>query len=82
MQIEDTMEVNAKADLRKFTLRLGPEAVQELEWISRQYGGISLSEVFRRAVATEKYLLEQQKAGQAIILENKMTGRQRELTFR
>ncbi len=70
------------AEPKKLTLRLGPEAVADLEWIARKYGGITLTEVFRRAVATEKYILEQQDAGEVVLLENKRTGRQRELAFR
>jgi len=74
--------VATKPDVKKLTLRLGVEAVSDLAWVAQQYGGISLTEVLRRAVATEKYLLEQQKAGDVIILENKRTGRQRELALR
>jgi len=71
-----------RTEVRKFTLRMAPDAVKELEWISKKYGGISLTEVLRKAVATEKYLLEQQEAGDVIVLENKRTGRQRELALR
>ena len=67
---------------KKFTLRLGAEAVADLDWIATKHGGITLTEVLKRAVATEKYLLEQQELGEAIVLENKRTGRQRELVFR
>jgi len=75
-------QVVSKDDMKKFTLRLGPDAVSDLDWISKKYGGINLTEVLRRAVATEKYLLEQQENGDVVILENKRTGRQRELAFR
>jgi hypothetical protein len=68
--------------LKKFTLRLGDEAVKDLNWISTQLGGITITEVLRRAIAMEKYLLEQRAAGDVIVLENKRTGRQRELTYR
>lgn len=71
-----------KPETKKLTLRLGPEAVADLAWVASQYGGITLTEVLRRAVATEKYLLEQQQAGDVIVLENKRTGRQRELALR
>jgi len=67
---------------RKFTLRLGLEAARDVEWIAQKHGGVSITEVFRRALATEKYLLEQQDAGDVIVLENKRTGRQRELALR
>jgi hypothetical protein len=67
---------------RKFTLRLGREAVSDLEWIADQYGGITLTEVFRRAVATEKFLLQRQRNGDIILLENGKSGQQRELVLR
>lgn len=82
MTAEMTERRVVKSDGKKLTLRLGPEAVADLDWIARQYGGITLTEVLRRSVATEKYLLEQQKLGEVIVLENKRTGRQRELAFR
>ncbi len=68
-------------DGKKLTLRLGSEAVADLEWIAKQLGGITLTEVIRRAVATQKYLLDQQELGDVIVLENKRTGRQRELAL-
>lgn len=67
---------------KKFTLRLGDEAVADLDWIAKQHGGITITEVLKRALATEKFLLEQQKANQAILLEDRSNGRQRELIFR
>ena len=67
---------------KKLTLRLGAEAVEDLNWIARKHGGITLTEVLKRAVTTEKYLLEQRDSGEVILLENKRTGRQRELVFR
>ncbi|MEI9853073.1 MAG: hypothetical protein WDN24_22010 [Sphingomonas sp.] len=76
------MSIDPPDEGRKFTLRLGREAVSDLEWIADQYGGITLTEVLRRAVATEKFLLEQQRGGHAIVLENRQSGRQRELVLR
>ena len=67
---------------RKFTLRLGREAVADLQWIAEQYGGITFTEVLRRAVETEKFLLQQQLADEMILLENRKSGRQRELLLR
>ncbi len=67
---------------RKFTLRLGPEAVKDVEWIAEQYDGATITEVIKKALATEKYLLEQQNAGEIIVLENKSSRRQRELVLR
>jgi hypothetical protein len=67
---------------RKFTLRLGGEAVADLQWIADQYGGITFTEVFRRAIETEKFLLQQQRDDHMILLENRKSGRQRELVLR
>jgi hypothetical protein len=75
-------EAETKEDTKKFTLRLGPESMRDIEWISNKYGGISFTEVFRKSIALEKYLLEQREAGDVILLENKRTGRQREVAFR
>jgi len=72
----------SKPQLKKFTLRLGGDAVADLDWISQKYGGITTTDVFRRSVQTEKYLLEQQEAGETIVLENNKTGRQRVLVLR
>lgn len=67
---------------KKFTLRLGPEAARDVEWLAQKLGGITMTEVFKRSLATEKYLLEQQEAGDVVLLENKRTGRQRELALK
>lgn len=80
VQVEDRMQPQAEG--KKLTLRLGAQAVADLNWVASQYGGITLTEVLRRSVATEKYLLEQQQLGEVIVLENKRTGRQRELALR
>ena len=71
-----------KSDIKKFTLRLGPDAFSELEWLSRKHGNISIAEVLRRAVSTEKFFVEQKELGETVLLENKRTGRQRELVMK
>jgi hypothetical protein len=73
---------SSRPEGRQVTLLLGAEATSDLQWISRQYGGIPLTDVIRRAVATEKYLLQQQCNGEMIVLENRQTGDQRELILR
>lgn len=72
---------NAETEGRKLTLQLGAEAVSDLRWIANQYGGIAISDVLRRAVATEKYLLEQQRSGNIIVFENLKTGAQQEFVL-
>lgn len=76
------MSENLPDEGRKFTLRLGREAVSDLQWIADQYGGITITEVIRRAVATEKFLLQHQRMGNAILIENRESGKQRELLLR
>ena len=79
----DSKEINDNdPNITKFILRLGPDAMEALRWIQRERGVGTLTEVFCRAIATEKFLLEQQKAGEEIILENKNTGEQRILHLR
>lgn len=73
----------AQNDAKKsFTLRLSKKALADLKWISDHYGGISITEVLRRAVATEKLLLENQISGNELIIEDSETKRQKILTLR
>jgi len=65
----------------KLTLRLSPDARASLEWISQQYGNVSLAEVIRKALSTEKFLLEQRAKGASILIEDN-SGRMKELIFR
>ena len=65
----------------KITLRLSADARATLEWIAAKYGSVSLSEVIRRALGTEKFLLEQREKGASILIEEK-DGRLKELVLR
>lgn len=65
----------------KITLRLSADARAALEWISAQYGNVSLAEVIRKALSTEKFLLEQKAKGSAILIED-VGGKQREIILR
>jgi hypothetical protein len=65
----------------KITLRLSPDARTAMEWIATKYGNVSLAEVIRRALGTEKYLLEQREKGAAILIEEP-GGRIKELVLR
>jgi hypothetical protein len=60
----------------RYTLRLGPEAMETVNWIKKKRQVSNLTEVFRRAIATEKFLLESEEQGDVIILEDK-SGKQR-----
>jgi predicted DNA binding CopG/RHH family protein len=66
---------------KRFTLRLSPEAVATLDWISQSRGGISYQEVIRRALGTEKFLLSLIEDGASIIVE-KSGSRPKEIVFR
>jgi Ribbon-helix-helix protein, copG family len=76
--MSDTREYNSENDeVTKFTLRLGPEAMKTLRELKKRRGAQTFTEVFRHAIATEKFLFDRQDEGDEIILENRNTGRQR-----
>lgn len=66
---------------KRFTLRLSPEAVATLDWISHSRGGVSYQEVIRRALGTEKFLLSLIEEGASIVVE-KDGSRPKEMIFR
>lgn len=66
---------------KRFTLRLSPEAVATLDWISHSRGGVSYQEVIRRALGTEKFLLSLIDDGASIIVERD-GARPKEVVFR
>lgn len=66
---------------KRYTLRLSPEAAETLEWIANARGGVSAAEVIRRALGTERILIEEAKGGSAIVLE-RPGQRPRELVLR
>jgi hypothetical protein len=65
----------------RITLRLGPKAMETLRWLQRKRGVSSMTDVFRHALSTEKFLYERQDAGEDIILENRDTKAQRILAL-
>jgi hypothetical protein len=75
--MSDAREQNENEGVTKFTLRLGPEAMATLKWLKERRDVQTLTEVFRHAIATEKFLFDRQDAGDDIVLENRNTGRQR-----
>lgn len=66
---------------KRFTLRLSPEAVETLDWISSRRSNASYQEVIRRALGTEKFLLKLIEEGASIIVE-KEGSRPKEIVFR
>lgn len=75
-------QVNMSDNLTKVSLRLTPEAMDTVNALKEHYGIKNLSEVFRKALGTEKYLVEQLKTNHRILIENKDDGITRELVLR
>jgi hypothetical protein len=55
----------------RLTLRLSPDARETLEWIASRRGSVSFVEVIRRALGTERCIMEQQLVGARILVEPK-----------
>ncbi|MEO0561708.1 MAG: hypothetical protein AAF125_06325 [Chloroflexota bacterium] len=72
---------NNKNHEKRFTLRLSPEAVETLDWISSRRSNASYQEVIRRALGTERLLLKLVEDGYSIIVE-KEGARSKEIVFR
>ena len=53
----------------RLTLRLSPEARETLQWIADQRGGVPFVEVIRRALGTERLLIDARKHGARILVE-------------
>lgn len=70
-----------KTPEKRYTLRLSPEAAETLEWIAQARGGVTIAEAIRRALGTERLLLEQIQEGYAVVLE-KPGNRTKELILR
>jgi len=75
----DEPEQDKAAD--KLTLRLSADNRKVLEWIASRYGNITLAEAVRRALGTEKFLLEQKEKGASILIQES-DGRVKEIVFR
>jgi predicted transcriptional regulator len=70
VQLRDVVELPAEVSDRetRLTLRLSPEARQTLDWIAKERD-VSLSEVIRRALGTEKFLIEVSKRKARILVD-------------
>jgi hypothetical protein len=64
----------------KTSLSLTPEALETVQDIARS-NGVSMADVIRRAIDTEKFLRDVQNEGAKIIVEGKDKSR-REIVFR
>jgi predicted transcriptional regulator len=66
--------------VRKVTVNLSDETIKDLKEVADKRG-ISLTEVIRRAIATEKFVQDEREEGGKILVE-KPGGRVREVEFR
>lgn len=73
---------NMSDDAVKLTLRISPDVKKIIDKMSSDMGGVSITEVIRRALGTEHFLLEEKKNGNKILVENETTGKQKEIVFR
>lgn len=66
-EVDATTESAAERDTR-LTLRLSPEARETLQWIANERR-VSFAEAIRRALGTERFLIETRKARGRILVE-------------
>ena len=74
------MSDEVKSEKKVFTLRLSASAAEDVEKIARELG-ITTTEVFRRALGTEMFILETKERGEKLLVENKKQ-EVREVVFR
>jgi len=65
----------------KLTLRLSPSARAVIEELSKKNGGITASEVIRRALSTELFIMREQEKDSKVIIEGS-SGSQKQVVFR
>ena len=63
----------------KLTLRLGPDARMNLEWLAAKRG-VTFNEIIRRAIIGEKFLIQEAERGSTFLIEEK-GGRIKQLVF-
>lgn len=56
--------------METLTLHLSAEAAAALEWIATKRGGVSVAEVIRRAIGTERFIIEQQESGGRLLVQD------------
>jgi hypothetical protein len=67
--LRDADTLSEKESRDRLTLRLSPEARETLQWIADQRCDVPYVEVIRRALGTERFLLEATKNGARILIE-------------
>lgn len=73
-------DTEMKADRVKISANFSPEIFEALQAMANELG-ISMTEVLRRAIGTEKYFLEETRKGARILLKDK-DGSLREVVLR
>lgn len=86
-ELKDRPDLDAETGLQsdkaetRMTLRLSPEARETLEWIAEERK-VSMAEAIRRALGTERFLIEKSNEGASILLEEKNAKRLKEIILR
>ena len=65
------MDDNKTTEKSRLTLNISDEARQTLDWICKQRGGVSYVEAIRRALGTERILMDAQINGARILIESR-----------
>ena len=69
--------------VKRITIQFSQEVYEDLQWISKQQGGISLAEAVRKAVSLESYLRQQlSKKGTRLIIDDPNLDYVREIVIR
>lgn len=56
-------------EIKRVSVNFSQKAYEDLEQLAKAEGGISVSEVLRRAIALSKWFVEQQNNGANILVE-------------
>lgn len=65
----------------KVSVNLSPDVVQALREVSST-AGVTITEAIRRAIGTEKFLMEEMRKGNRILIEDKKGGKMRQIVLR
>lgn len=66
---------------KKMTITFSEEVAEELKEMAESQG-LSMNEVLRRALATEKYLLQAVRSGHRVLIRDEASKETRELVLR
>ncbi len=68
------------AETQKVTVNLSPEVVEILKELAKRTG-TNMTEVLKRAIATQKFLTDQQAEGKKLIIEDPEKHTTQQLVF-